>query len=111
MKNAKFLFFVISAVFFLAVPQITSAACCEFTKRDNSACFDVAEGDASQDVCAKTAQDFSAKNNVSVEGRYYAKKKCEAPEQWGKKCVCPPGKTCVEMQIPFPGSKIIEDAA
>lgn len=104
------IFFI--AIFFLGyiafMPIKAEAACCEYEKGDSIECVTMPEGTA-ESLCQETAKLMTTAENPNA--RYHARKICEKPLEPGNRCICPKGKTCVELQVPFPGSETIEKAA
>ena len=113
MKRKLFLLGILAAGFFAFMPAKTNAGCCEYFERTAGVfCLDGTSQQYCDDIEEKTNKDKAmVDNNLHIDGKYYAKKECAVPGEWKNKCVCPNGKNCLELQIPFPGSSTIEDAA
>lgn len=113
MKGKIVLLCILAAGFFAFAPAKTNAACCEYFYTP----WGVSCGaGSSQEHCDTTANIYNGlKENIEkkyhTDGKYYPKKECVTPNTWDKRCECPNGKNCLELQIPFPGSDKIEDAA
>lgn len=112
MRSKKHIIFTLLFIGVILFHRSISAqeTCCEYTLGEEGFGF-IAPGSRYSQLaedaprCANLTKEECDKKNAS---QFFEKKTCNVKTM---RCECPEKKTCLELQVGFPGSKTIEDAA